>query len=57
MWPPTSNLHADHIPGTDQYRGLAHGTRCETCGKRCNQSDGARRGRSRQSTKVTQLSW
>lgn len=60
MWPlpdgRTSNLHADHIPGTDRYRGLAHGSRCQTCGKRCNQSDGARRGRARQDTRQTRLS-
>lgn len=36
MWPPTSQLHADHHPGTGEYRGLAHAT--------CNRSDGARRG-------------
>lgn len=48
MWPPTSSLHADHIPGTDQYRGLSHGSRCPTCGKCCNQVDGARRGRAKQ---------
>lgn len=59
MWPKpdgsTSNLHADHIPGTDQYRGLAHGSACETCGRTCNQHDGAVRGRARQTT--TTLSW
>jgi hypothetical protein len=44
MWPPTRNLHADHDPITGDYRGLAHGTPCQVCGKRCNQSDGARRG-------------
>ena len=52
MWPlpsgKTSNLHADHEPGTDQYRGLAHGSPCPTCGRRCNQRDGAVRGRARQ---------
>lgn len=61
MWPlpdgRTSNLHADHIPGTSQYRGLAHGARCPTCGRRCNQSDGARRGRARQDTSATRLRW
>ena len=51
----TSNLHADHIPGTDQYRGLAHGSPCPTCGRRCNQHDGAVRGRARQSE--TPLRW
>lgn len=57
MWPPTRLLHADHIPGTDQYRGLAHGGRCQTCGKRCNQSDGARRGRARQDTATVSRRW
>lgn len=61
MWPAgdgsTRHLHADHVPGTtDQYRGLAHGTRpCPTCGKKCNVHDGARRGRARQTT--TRLTW
>jgi hypothetical protein len=53
----TDNLHADHVPGTTRYRGLAHGTPCPTCGKRCNQSDGGRRGRARQNAKTTQLRW
>lgn len=61
MHPPTRNLHADHIPGTDEYRGLAHGTPCPTCGRRCNQSDGAQRGRARQSVMApggtTRLTW
>lgn len=57
MWPPTRNLHADHDPLTGGYRGLAHGSQCETCGKRCNQVDGARRGRARQGTKSTPLRW
>jgi len=52
MWPnadgSTSNLHADHLPETDTYRGLAHGTPCPTCGQNCNQVDGAKRGRARQ---------
>jgi hypothetical protein len=48
MWPPTSGLHADHLPGTDEYRGLAHGTApCQDCGQRCNVKDGARRGNAR----------
>lgn len=59
MWPlsdgRTSNLHADHIPGTTQYRGLAHGTPCEECGVRCNQSDGSLRGIARRG--VTRLQW
>lgn len=55
MWPPTSGLHADHIPGTDEYRGLAHGTPCPTCGRSCNQVDGARRGRARQD--ATRIRW
>lgn len=56
MWPPTRDLHADHIPGTNDYRGLAHGTRCPTCGKCCNQVDGARRGRAKQgSTRAAPL--
>lgn len=61
MWPlpngKTSNLHADHIPGTTRYRGLAHGAKCQTCGKRCNQVDGAKRGRARQDNKTTNLKW
>lgn len=44
MWGPTRLIHADHIPGTDEYRGLAHGYPCETCGLTCNQRDGAVRG-------------
>lgn len=52
MWPPTSNLHADHDPDDHtRYRGLAHGTTpCQDCGQRCNVQDGARRGRARQNT-------
>lgn len=64
MYPPTRYLHADHLPGTTEYRGLAHGTApCQVCGKRCNVRDGARRGRSRQGrrtprpTRVTTLRW
>lgn len=61
MWPnpdgSTSNLHADHTPGTNTYRGLAHGAPCPTCKKRCNQSDGAKRGRARQNTEATRLKW
>lgn len=61
MWPlpngKTSNLHADHIPGTDRYRGLAHGEPCDVCGVRCNQSDGARRGSARASRRATRLQW
>lgn len=57
MWPPTRNLHADHDPATGDYRGLAHGSPCEVCGVRCNQSDGAKRGRARQNRKQTHLSW
>lgn len=44
MYPPTRNLHADHIPGTNQYRGLAHGGPPYYC----NQRDGSRRARARQ---------
>jgi hypothetical protein len=37
IWPlpdgKTGNLHADHDPGTTQYRGLANGTKCEQCGR------------------------
>ncbi len=59
MWPKadgsTSHLHADHEPDTDRYRGLAHGEPCQDCGRRCNQRDGAKRGRSRQD--VTRLQW
>lgn len=56
MHGPTRNLDADHLPGTDQYRGLAHGNgRCQTCGLRCNRVDGAKRGRARQN--VSRLVW
>lgn len=49
MWPPTSNLHADHTPDGLNYRGLAHGTTpCQDCGHRCNVRDGAKRARARQ---------
>lgn len=50
-------LEADHLPGTDTYRGLAHGVRhrCTTCGKRCNQSDASKRARARQS--ASRLRW
>lgn len=51
---------AQHIPGTDRLQGLAHGThqQCSTCKQRCNQVDGARRGRARQNKKpVTNLKW
>jgi hypothetical protein len=45
MYGPTRNLDADHLPGTRTYRGLAHGHGpCQTCGRRCNRSDGASRG-------------
>lgn len=62
MWPgpggDTSRLHADHIPGTTRYRGLAHGYPCPHCdGRRCNQSDGARRGRRAQDTRSTKRRW
>ena len=62
MWPRpdgrTDWLHADHVPGTTKYRGLAHGYPCPECkGKRCNQSDGARRGRERQDQRSTDLKW
>lgn len=38
--------HDPHDPTRRTYRGLAHGARhpCQVCGKRCNSSDGARRG-------------
>ena len=49
MWGPTSALHADHQPGTTDYRGLAHA--------HCNTRDGAKRGRARQEARVTQLEW
>lgn len=58
MYPPTSGLHADHDPVTGGYRGLAHGTPCEVCGKWCNQEDGAQRARTRRTTtKQTPLQW
>jgi hypothetical protein len=71
MWPnpdgTTSNLHADHCPACigqgctacsgSGYRGLAHGSTCQRCRKRCNQSDGAKRGRARQNTNQTKLAW
>jgi hypothetical protein len=49
MWPPTSQLHADHDPADPRrYRGLAHGTTpCQDCGVKCNVSDGSRRGNQR----------
>jgi hypothetical protein len=51
MYPPTSALHADHVPGTDTYRGLAHAD--------CNREDGAQRARQRRSgqTPATGLRW
>jgi hypothetical protein len=56
MHGPTSGLELDHLPGTQTYRGLAHGmTRCSTCGLRCNRTDGARRGRARQTS--SHLRW
>lgn len=49
MYGPARLLDADHLPGTDQYRGLAHGAgACPTCGKHCNRSDGGKRARARQ---------
>jgi len=55
----TRYVEAQHIPGTETLQGLAHGTRnrCPSCGKRCNQVDGAKRGRARQDTRTTQLRW
>ena len=52
-------VEAQHQPGTETLVGLAHGTRnrCPTCGKRCNQSDGGKRGRARQNKKQTRLKW
>lgn len=49
MW-HSKRLEADHLPGTDLYRGLAHGAghRCTVCGRACNQSDAGKRARSRQ---------
>lgn len=47
-------LHYDHSPDRATYRGFAHGAPCPWCsayaGKpvRCNQRDGAKRGRERQ---------
>ena len=51
MW-HSKRLNADHLPGTNQYRGLAHGVghRCTTCGRACNQVDAARRARERQTS-------
>ncbi|GAB3884548.1 hypothetical protein [Terrabacter terrigena] len=48
-------VEAQHIPGTDQLLGLAHGTRnrCTVCRRPCNQTDGARRGRARQDNRET----
>lgn len=56
MW-HTRRLNADHMPGTDQYRGLSHGVghRCTVCGKACNQTDGSRRARARQD--ASRLRW
>lgn len=52
-------VEAQHIPGTKRLQGLCHGTnnRCPTCGRRCNQVDGAKRGRARQNKRTTQLRW
>jgi hypothetical protein len=56
MYGPTRNLDADHLPGTDLYRGLAHGAaRCQVCGKRCNRSDGGKRGRERQTVTARRM--
>lgn len=44
MWGPTSQIHADHLPGTTQYRGLAHA--------HCNRRDGARRGAQRKNAGI-----
>lgn len=56
MYGPTRDLDLDHLPGTNQYRGLAHGTTsCPTCGERCNRTDAARRAREQQN--VTRLRW
>jgi hypothetical protein len=58
----TRYVEAQHQPGTTRLAGLCHGTRqpCPTCGKRCNQADGARRGRARQRrhrTRTTTIRW
>lgn len=59
----TRYAEAQHIPGTDTLLGLCHGTRqpCPTCGKRCNQSEGARRGaqktNNKKQSKVTTIRW
>jgi hypothetical protein len=52
-------VEAQHQPGTTNLVGLAHGTRnaCPTCGQRCNQVDGAKRGRARQDKRSTNLRW
>ncbi len=44
-----SNLHLDHNPDGNGYRGLA-------CA-RCNTSDGARRGKAAQTRPRTTLEW
>ena len=46
IWTPRY-VEAQHQPGTEDLVGLAHGTRnrCTVCKRRCNQVDGARRGR------------
>jgi hypothetical protein len=41
-------LHYDHSDDGSYYLGFAHGSPCPWCGKRCNQSAGARVGRERQ---------
>lgn len=63
MTGPPRTLHADHCPDClglgcvtcdgAGYRGLAHGTRCPTCGNTCNQRDGAIRGRAKQDAGAT----
>jgi hypothetical protein len=47
MYGPTRNLHADHWPGSDQYRGLSHAA--------CNRRDGSMRARARQT--ASRLRW
>jgi hypothetical protein len=56
MW-TTRYLEADHIPGTNQHRGLAHGTRhrCTTCRRACNQRDGAKRGNAQRRTTAQRM--
>jgi hypothetical protein len=60
LGPMGRHLHLDHDDlDTDLVRGFAHGAPCPWCGKRCNQSAGARKGARivNNRRRVTQLKW